>query len=301
MPDVTATEETPIISLIVLSWNNVELTRACVESLRRTTDVEYELIAVDNGSTDGAAEFAGQEADIAVLNGANLGFAVGMNKGLERATGEYVAFVNNDTTFPHGWASQILETFTDFPNAGLVIPAVTAAGNPITVRQDTGSDRKVLIPFGEFPSGVVYVMRTSVIRALGGWNEDYKTASAEDLDLVFTVWAHGLDAVLDERVLIDHVSQASVRNLPDRKEIYRRNLVQFLDRWESMPLGTDALLPGTDPEVLRSRQEQARLAIVWIRRMLEARQERDALKSAPDRPAAGDVESRKRSRWRFNR
>ena len=202
----------PLLSLIVLGWNHLDLTKRCVESLRRNTDVSHELIIVDNGSTDGSSRFTLEASDHAVLNNVNLGFAAGMNTGLGVATGEYVAFINNDTTFPPRWASRIIETFDSHQNAGIVTPAVTKAGNPVTVRSDPGNEQVVLTPFGEFPSGVVYVMPTDLITALGGWNEGFKTASAEDLDLVFTVWAHGFDVVLDERVLVDHRSQASVRD-----------------------------------------------------------------------------------------
>jgi GT2 family glycosyltransferase len=265
--------EGSLLSLVVLAWNNLDLTKRCVESLRRHTDTDHELIIVDNGSDDGTAEFARSTADLAVINDDNLGFATGMNAGLAKATGDYVAFVNNDTVFPAHWAEPILDTFRLHPHAGIVLPAVTAAGNPVTVRSEPGHDQLVLDPFGEFPSGVVYVMRTELVRDLGGWNEDYTTASAEDLDLAFTVWAHGLDVVLDERVLVEHESQASVRRLPDRKALYRENLEQFLNRWSSAPLGSEPLIGSVDAETLLANQECARTAVIWIRRMLEARDE----------------------------
>jgi GT2 family glycosyltransferase len=265
--------EPPDLSLIVLSWENLALTTACVDSLRRNTDVDYELIVVDNGSTDGSREFARDVADFAVTNADNLGFAAGMNSGLRVASGRYVAFINNDTRFPSAWASQVLETFEIHEDVGIVAPAVTAAGNPVTVRDAPGRDRIALTPFGELPSGVVYVMPTELINGLGGWNEDYQTASAEDLDLAFTVWAHGYSIVLDERVLIEHESQASVRKLPDPKALYRENLEQFLDRWESTPLGSTPLVGSIDPETFKANQERALTAVIWIRRMLEARDE----------------------------
>jgi GT2 family glycosyltransferase len=291
--DADAQSNSPVLSLVVLAWNNLDLTTRCVESLRGNTDVAFELIIVDNGSTDGSAAYAESAADIPVLNEDNLGFAAGMNSGLGVASGRYIAFINNDTLFPADWARPLLRTFETHPEAGIVLPAVTAAGNPVTVRSEPGERTLALTPFGEFPSGVVYVMPTELIRALGGWNEDYRTASAEDLDLAFTVWAHGLDIVLCENVLVEHVSQATVRYLPDRRELYRDNLSQFLDRWESKPL-REPLLAETDPHLLEIKQNQARTAIVWIRRLLAAREETSPPQATSD---PGSDSSNSVMRW----
>ena len=95
---------------MVLAWDNLDLTRAFVESARANTDVPYELIVVDNGSRPDAAEFARTAGDRSVLNAENLGFARGMNQGLDASTGEFVAFCNNDVGLPPAGASQLLET-----------------------------------------------------------------------------------------------------------------------------------------------------------------------------------------------
>ena len=60
-----------------------------------------------------------------VLNNKNLGFARGMNQGLEVTRGRYVVFCNNDTILPAGWAGRLLQTARCHPNAAIVVPAVT--------------------------------------------------------------------------------------------------------------------------------------------------------------------------------
>jgi GT2 family glycosyltransferase len=235
------------------------------------------LIVVDNGSEDGSRQFAIDEADIAVLHDDNPGFAVGMNAGLARASGDYIAFINNDTQFPEQWSEQILATAGSSQDMGIVLPAVTKAGNPVSVREHPGESIQRLIPFAEFPSGVVYVMRRQLIESLGGWNQAYVQASAEDLDLAFTVWAHGLNIFLDERVLVEHESQASVRHLEGRKALYRQNLEQFLDTWED-PTQHRRLLDTIDDEAFVHNLERAQTAAIWIRRTLEARDDANDLK-----------------------
>ena len=263
----------------------MELTRRCVDSIRSGTHGEYELILVDNGSTDGGAEYATEAADKAVINPENLGFAAGNNSGLVVATGKYVAFINNDTILPPGWDVSLTGILDTEPQAGMVLPAVTAAGNPVTVRTEPGETVEALLPFGEFPSGVVVVLRRSQIEAFGGWNEEYERASAEDLDLAFTVWAHGLDVVLDTRVLVEHASQATMKDVPGLTALYRKNLERFLDRWDRGPDGP--LLDTIGRKDYVRNLERARTAVAWIRRMLVARDEAGTLRREVDKASSG--------------
>ncbi len=265
-------DSVPDLSIVVLAWDQLDFTERCVASIRAgTSGVDYELIIVDNGSAPEAVARAEQLADRAVLNGENLGFARGMNAGLATAEGKYIAFANNDTVLPPGWAVSLLAVFDSHPRAGIVAPAVTAAGNPITVRKQPGTRVIALPPFTELPSGVVYVMRTEVIRQLGGWYTGYPIAMAEDLDLCFSVWTNDLDFVLDERVLVDHVSQGTMAEKLDRPwELMRSNLERFLDRWDSG--GADPTrLESCPPDVFARNRQSAAAAATWMRRYFEAR------------------------------
>ncbi len=271
------------LSIVVLAWDQLPYTTACVDSLRANTDVSYELIIVDNGSAPEAAAYAAEAADISVLNPTNRGFAVGMNQGLGEATGRFVAFVNNDTVFPEQWASTVLSNFED-PTVGLVAPAVTAAGNPVTVRAQVGEHSSALTPFAELPSGVVYVLPSHLIREVGGWNEGYPVASAEDLDLVFTIWTNDLNIVLDERVLVQHVSQGTVKSkLPNRGSLYRANLNRFLDRWS----GPDEIVRVAEcGQTAHDRNRvAARAAAVWLGRLIDERDVSKQLRSELHAPA----------------
>ena len=287
----------PLLSLIVLAWDQLPLTERCIESLRYHTDVDSELIVVDNGSEQATARRAAELADVSVLNPENLGFARGMNAGLSVATGSFVAFINNDTEFPATWASRVLENF-EAGRAGIVAPAVTAAGNRVTVRQSPGRSAVILIPFGELPSGVVYVMRTDVIRQLGGWNETYPIATGEDLDLCFTVWANGLDFVLDERVLVRHESEATrAEKLADRPNLWRENLDLFLDKWTSHSPDVPRL-PDCPPAQFARNLAHSRGAATWLRRYIEVRDEADGLRTTLRQSSSV---SRARLRDRFSR
>lgn len=292
----------PTLSVVVLNWNRRDLTEPCVDSIRDTTDVDYELIVVDNGSDDPTPAWIESIADTPVLNPANLGFAAGMNSGLAVATGEFVAFVNNDTVFPAQWASRLIDTFGANPDAGIVLPAVTAAGNPFSVRNEPGDKTVTAVPFRELPSGVVYLARTKDMRQLGGWDERYRLASREDIDLLFMMWANCRTVVLDERVLVEHVSSATVKGqLEDQKQLWRENWDRFVDKWTE---GADiSLLDDVDETERTIRLREAQTAAFWMKRWMEERQRfyaknREWKTAIRQIETLGDEPSMKRAWWR---
>ncbi|HEY5699473.1 MAG TPA: glycosyltransferase [Acidimicrobiales bacterium] len=285
----------PTLSVVVLAWGNLAHTQRCVESVRRHTDVDHELIVIDNGSGPDAADYARLAADRAVLNPENLGFSRGMNQGLEVARGEYVAFCNNDIVLPPTWASKLVETASTRPRAGIVVPAVTAAGNPVSVRAKPGDDVITLAPFSPPPSGVVYLMRCDVIRALEGWSEHYPVASGEDVDLAFKVWVNDLDIVVDERVLVDHVGKASAARLDDWQGLWARNRRLLLDRWQ----GDEAASPrlaSCEPVRFDRNRATARAVAGWMDRFFTARDQARRRIPSPHRVGAA-VAGRARRWW----
>lgn len=259
----------PELSVVVLAWDNLPFTQQFVESVRQHTDVPYELIVVDNGSRWDAAAYADLAADRAVMNRTNLGFARGMNQGLEVARAPYVAFCNNDTVMPEGWASRLLETAAAHPNAGIVVPALTEARNDATVRTQPGEAVEVLDPFSAPPAAVVYVMRSDVVEQLGRWGEEYEIASGEDVDLCFKVWVNDLDIVYDQRVLVDHVGKGSASRLDDWEGLWARNRQRFLDKWS----GDEAVprLASCDADRFARNRAIARATASWMARYFSTR------------------------------
>lgn len=259
-------DEAPLLSIVVLNWNNLKLTQRCVQSIRQYTAVPYELVLVDNGSEEGgSASYMSQAADTAILNETNIGFSAAFNQGLERARGEYIAFLNNDTVLPEGWATTLVQTLVDYPNAGIVFPAVTAASNSVTVRQVPGEGVTVLPQFLEPPSGVALVMRTHEARELEGWDERYEVASGEDTDLCFKVWVNDLTTLLDERVLVEHVNKASSGRLPDRRARWATNRRRFLEKWAGMDAGVPRL-ERCPPDRFAVNRVHARGVAFWMQR-----------------------------------
>jgi GT2 family glycosyltransferase len=259
--------------VVTLAWDNLLYTQQFADSVRRNTDVPYELVIVDNGSAWEAANYARAAADTVVLNDTNLGFARGMNQGLAAARGRYIAFCNNDTILPADWASSLVQTARSHPNAAIVVPAVTNARNVVNVRSAPGEGSEVIQPFSAPPAAIVYVAPVDLVRELGAWEEEYKVASGEDVDLCFKVWTNDLDVVYDRRVLVQHVGKGSASRLDDWQGLWARNRRHFLDKWSG-----DTPVPRVatcEPARFARNREIARAAAGWMDRYFSARDRED--------------------------
>ena len=103
-----------LASVIVPCFNELEFTRQCVAALARRTRSPWELIAIDNGSSDGTAAYLAGVADAApfpvrvIANTENRGFPAACNQGLRAARGEYLVLLNNDAVVTDGWLAQLV-------------------------------------------------------------------------------------------------------------------------------------------------------------------------------------------------
>ena len=102
-----------LTSIIIPCWNQLEFTRKCIASLFRQTGPGWELIVVNNGSTDGTADYLGGIQDCSpvpvtiIANATNRGFPAAINQGLQHARGEYLVLLNNDVVVTDGWLAQL--------------------------------------------------------------------------------------------------------------------------------------------------------------------------------------------------
>jgi O-antigen biosynthesis protein len=103
-----------LASIIVPCWNQLEFTRHCIAALTRYTRSPWELIVVNNGSTDATADYLAGVQDAAsgpvtvIANAANRGFPAAINQGLQVASGEYLVLLNNDVVVTDGWLDQFI-------------------------------------------------------------------------------------------------------------------------------------------------------------------------------------------------
>ena len=124
--------KSPLVIVVILNWNGGADSIACVESLLHSSYLNYKIVIVDNGSTDGSVKRIHEAfPELTILEtGANLGFAAGNNRGIRYAMdndAEYVLVLNNDTTIPQNTIQELIDFAEKNPDAALIGPEISDA------------------------------------------------------------------------------------------------------------------------------------------------------------------------------
>lgn len=124
---VAVAGEAGLVTIVILTFNQLWCTKECVESIQSYTTQLHEIVFVDNGSIDGTIAWlrdrvAQHDNYRLIENGTNLGFAKGCNQGIEAAQGEYILLLNNDVVVTTDWLAGLLECYQRKAMVGIVGP-----------------------------------------------------------------------------------------------------------------------------------------------------------------------------------
>ncbi len=236
------------ISVITVNWNG----RAHLESLLPSLTClgAREIIVVDNGSTDGSKDFLRREYPEIILleNATNQGFSEPNNLAADRASGRFIALINNDMRAHPAWLSAALARFDgrvacvgsrimdwsgqriDFNGSSLQYLGYAVqrdAGRP--VEQASPAPDRIL-----FACGGALVMDRDIFRALGGFDSDF-FAIFEDVDLGWRTWLAGHEIAFAPDSIVYHRGHATFSGHPSPKMRYlmhRNALMTVLKNYE---------------------------------------------------------------------
>jgi GT2 family glycosyltransferase len=240
------------VSIIVVSYNALPFTRLSLESILESTDYPgYELIVVDNGSTDGSPEYLQELADRhphvqVALFGANAGFAHACNHGLAMSTGGTLVLINNDTMTPPGWLGKLVAKLRD-QSVGLVGPVTNRMGNEAEIETsydtwgellDFASERSEQYDGESFDIETLTMfcvaMRRDLYEAVGLLDERFEIGMLEDDDYSRRVRGAGYRLVCAEDAFVHHFGETSFGKLIPTGEyarILKENQQRFEEKW----------------------------------------------------------------------
>ena len=206
---------------MVVNWNRKELLRACLTSLQRQRDVSFEIIVVDNGSSDGSAEMAESEFGARVIrNRQNRGFCAANNQGIAAANGEFIALLNNDAEAEPDWLAALGRACGSRPEVGMAASKVLVWEDPARIDkaghlifpdgQNRGRGTGALDQ-GQYdreeevlwPDGCAAMYRKAMLDEIGGFDEDF-FAYGDDAELGLRARIAGWQCVYTPHAVVRH-------------------------------------------------------------------------------------------------
>lgn len=237
-----------LFTVIIPNWNGRHHLQECLESLRVQSFPDFETLLVDNGSSDGSVEYVRQEwpeVEIVALP-ENIGFAAGVNRGIEASRGKFVVLLNNDTLVDSHWLESLAAAIRQNPDVPIFASKllnyydraiVDSAGDaidlslgPYKIGEFQPSERfpERRFIFGACGGGGCY--RREIFDRIGFFDEDF-FAYFEDVDFSFRAnWAGFRTLFVPDAIIYHKVaatSGASSKNR-DRFDILRRRNFIFL-------------------------------------------------------------------------
>jgi GT2 family glycosyltransferase len=206
---------------VIVNLNQVNLLRKCLDSLRAQTLLPSEVIVVDNGSSDGSPDMVAREFPEVVLLplAANHGFCGANNRGIERATGDYIALLNNDAEADSQWLAALTTAMDADEAVGMVAAKILVAGRPGIIdkvghgiyfdgqNRGVGSGQPDRGQFDHapiaWPDGCAALYRRRLFEQIGGFDEDF-FAYADDAELGLRARTAGWKAVLAPAAIVHH-------------------------------------------------------------------------------------------------
>ena len=239
--------ETPLVSIIILTYNKVEYTFQCLENIKAHTKIPYELIIVDNGSTDETLSLIDRIKNVvAIKNMENHGFIKGCNQGAAVSRSKYILFLNNDIIVTPGSISTLVETIQSVPKAGAVGCKLVW---PNGLLQEAGSiiwkdgsalgygrgDNPMLPQYSyikevDYCSAACLLVRKDLFDKLGGFDERYMPAYYEDSDLCLGIQALGYRVIFQPSAIVFHHEFTS-SSFDGARSLMESNRSRFIDKW----------------------------------------------------------------------
>ncbi len=225
----------PLVSIIIVNWNSKDNLKECLNSLKNIKYSNYEIILVDNNSSDGSLDLVAEKFPRVrvVRSDKNLGFAGGNNLGFKDSKGEFILFLNNDTLITKDFLTELILYIRKRTDVGIVQPKilfhrpgtylhhkVNSVGSFILrsgflFHLDYGrEDIKREIPYEAFSAyGACFLTRRKIIEEIGLFDPDY-FAYFEETDFCQRVLLNGYKIMIIPSTFIYHKGAKTAQKLP---------------------------------------------------------------------------------------
>lgn len=229
--------------IVLLVWNELQLTKDCLESFFRHTHYPHRLILVDNGSEQETAEYLKglkEKKDTEILlirNEKNAGFVKAINQGMKASDAPYVCLLSNDILLGDNWLAEMIAVAESNAQIGIVNPSSNTLGQ-ILKEDSVDSYAKSLKDFkGQWQElgrceGFCMLIKREVIDKIGFLDEIFSPYFFEESDFCRRTQEAGFKCVRAKATYVYHEGSATLKKRPHEKEqIYKKNYDIFCRRW----------------------------------------------------------------------
>jgi GT2 family glycosyltransferase len=232
-----------LCDIIIPVWNQLEVTKDCINSIRRHTDTPYRLILVDNGSDAPAKDYleglktSGGGSVVLIRNDANLGFVKAVNLGVGSSNAPYICVLNNDTIATKSWLGEMIKVAESSKDIGIVNPSSNNLGQRPpegmaieAYAEDLKTESGRFIELGA-AIGFCMLIKREVIGKIGLFDEIYGMGNFEDTDFSRKAAMAGYRCVRARGAYVYHRENSSFNKLKSFEDDFKRNREIFEFRW----------------------------------------------------------------------
>ena len=232
----------PQVTIVILNWNGRQFLAPCLDAVLAQTFADFEVVVVDNGSSDGSVEFLRSRYPQVrlVVNERNLGFAVGNNQAIRASSATFVATLNNDTEPEPGWLGALVAAMESdtrvgmcaskmlfahrrdvINSAGIAVDRAGIAWDRMGGQPDDPTAAALEPVFGPCAGAALY--RHAMLDDVGLFDEDF-FAYLEDVDLAWRAQSAGWRALYVPQARVYHHHSATAREgSPFKNRLRGRN------------------------------------------------------------------------------
>lgn len=240
-------EKLKFTSIVILTYNNLPYTKLCIEGIKKfTPNDSYEIIVVDNNSTDGTVEWLKLLTDLKVIfNSENKGFPAGCNQGINIAKGEAILLLNNDTIVTPNWLNNMQKALYSSSDIGAVGPVSNSCSNLQQIHTSY-NDLNEMLDFASTYNvsnkngwrfktkliGFCCLIKREVINKVGLLDEIFTPGKFEDDDYSYRIICNGYKLLLCTDTFIHHFGSVSFEQTsPAYLNTFNKNKEKFKEKW----------------------------------------------------------------------
>ncbi|MCL6456624.1 MAG: glycosyltransferase family 2 protein [Gorillibacterium sp.] len=236
----------PLTSIIIPTYNGIELLRECIGAIRTYTPEPHEIIVVDNGSVDETISFCRQEKLTFISLPYNTGFPEACNRGLRLAVGDTLLLLNNDVIVSHNWLGNMLACL----NADEATGAVAPYSNRVSGIQLLDSGYETVEEFHRIAEtrnsanstlwvqterlvGMCFLFKRAAMNRIGLLDEQFAPGLYEDDDYCYRLRLAEYKLMLAGDVIVHHYGSMSFKKTDPAimEELIRTNQDKFRNKW----------------------------------------------------------------------